>query len=220
MAGRSGSARCGVSGWGGTGAGRGGGVTGRGASAICGGAGGGGGGGGGGGAGASTSGLGGGGGGGGLGTVWGGGGSAARGASGAGGAGGGGTIMALGGGGGTEAGAGGADEGGTATGAPGSREPWKTMSNPCSTMSSAPWRGARGSISRKITMVKSRCASTEARTARPPRPGRCGPRQPIGRRPPPSGAPGRVNSGSIRRIGGQTGPEKRRHDSARGRVAE
>ena len=95
--------------------------------------------------------------------------------------------------------------GGTSTGAPCSAAELKTMSKPCSSTSNAPGRGARGSSSRKTKPVNNRCAKTEARIARPPRPGRRGLSQLIGRRSFASAAPGRVNSGSVRRIGGSNG---------------
>lgn len=104
-------------------------------------------------------------------------------------------------GGGTEGGGGGAGDGGTATGAPGSGAALKTMSKPCSATSSAPWRGARGSSSKKTTNVKSKCASTETRIARPPKPGLLGLGQVMDLLPSASGAPGRLIFGSARRIG-------------------
>jgi hypothetical protein len=95
--------------------------------------------------------------------------------------------------------------GGTSTGAPCSVAELKTMPKPCSSTSNAPGRGARGSSSRKTKPVNNRCAKTEARIARPPRPGRRGLSRLIGRRSFASAAPGRVNSGSVRRIGGSNG---------------
>ncbi len=179
--------------------------VGRGASAIWG-SGGGGGGGGGGGAGASANGLGGAGGAG-LGGVCCAVGCGGRGGSGTGGGAGAGTCGGAGGIGGAAAigGGGAGGVGGTSTGAPCSVAELKTMSKPCSSTSKAPCRGARGSSSRKTKPANNRCAKTEARIARPPRPGRRGLSQLIGRRPLASAAPGRVNSGSVRRIGGSNG---------------
>jgi hypothetical protein len=178
--------------------------VGRGASAIWGG--GGGGGGGGCGAGASASGLGG------VGGAVLGGAGGVTGCGGRGGSGGAGGADACGGtggaGGACGAGAGGGGgtgggEGGISTGVPGCGAELNTISKPCSSASKAPWRGARGSSSRKTTTVNSRCARTEARIARVRRPGRFGLTQPIGRLPSAPGAPGRLNSGSIWRIDGK-----------------
>jgi hypothetical protein len=130
-----------------------------------------------------------------------------RGGSGTGGGAGAGTCGGAGGVGGAEAigGGGAGGVGGTSTGAPCSVAELKTMSKPCSSTSNAPERGARGSSSSNTRPVKNRCARTEARIARPPRLGRLGLSQLSGRRPFASGAPGRVNSGSVRRIGGSNG---------------
>ena len=107
-----------------------------------------------------------------------------------------------------EASIGGAGEGGISTGAPGAPEPPKTTSKPCSSTSSAPWRGARGSSSRNTMAVRARWTRTDTRIARAPRAGRLETSQAIGRRPASPGPLGLGSFGSARRITGKGGPGK------------